>query len=214
MQVRRAHERSGWRRRSGNADLRPVLPVGAGTAARRAAIGELTGARTARPRTPRLCAVILALSAPWVTAALRLSSVSGEAVPTGGRRSRAWLRFCSISIAPLAPLREAVPTGGRRSRACASLRLVARAPRRAPSRNCTFMRGGVCGRTRSWAFLPVGASALPPLRPRAASSLGRRVWVEGINSFWGGAVSPSRSNLRTERQKPRGPRPERAADGA
>ncbi len=91
---------------------------------------------------------------------------------------------------------------------------VAWAPRRAPSRNCTFMRGGVCGRTRSWAFLPVGASALPPLRPRAASSLGRRVWVEGINSFWGGAVSPSRSNLRTERQKPRRPRPERAADGA
>ena len=37
---------------------------------------------------------------------------------------------------------------------CASLRLVAWAPARSP--NCTFLTGGVCRRTRSWMFFPVG----------------------------------------------------------
>ena len=39
-------------------------------------------------------------------------------------RSRARPRFCSISIAPLAPLCGAVPARGRRSRASASIRLL------------------------------------------------------------------------------------------
>ena len=56
------------------------------------------------------------------------------------------------AIRALAAPRAAVPTGGRRSLACASLRLVAWAPRRAPSRNCTFMTGGVNGPARSWGF--------------------------------------------------------------
>ena len=34
-----------------------------------------------------------------------------------------------------------------------------------------FHVGGACRRTRSWGFLPVGASALPPMYPQAVNSL-------------------------------------------
>ena len=93
---------SRWCRRSGNADLWPVLPVGAGTARRRRAESRIATHRDGFPS--RRC-------------------------PHPRRwRFRARPRFRSVSIAPLAPLRGAVPTGGRRSLACASLRLVAWAP--------------------------------------------------------------------------------------
>ena len=63
---------------------------------------------------------------------------------------------------PFAALRAAVPTGGRRSLACASLRLVAWAPRRAPSWNCTFHDGrGVQEDPIMWVS-PGGGRHRPP----------------------------------------------------
>ena len=104
----------GATRRHGNADLRPVLPVGAGTARRRRANGAVLLSPTVQTR-PMITAQIRKVQgrvrrkkAPF--AALR------AAVSTRGRRSLAGAPLCSISIAPLAPLRGAVPTGGRRSK--------------------------------------------------------------------------------------------------
>ena len=55
-QVSQVRHHARWRRRSGNADLWPVLPVGAGTAARRAAGGSLPSAFTGRRHGARSAA--------------------------------------------------------------------------------------------------------------------------------------------------------------
>ncbi len=70
------------------------------------------------------------------------------------RSARAGLRpapGASVSggvVLLLAHAPAAEGAGGRRSRACKSLRRVAWGRRRAPSPNCTFTTGGVCGPTR------------------------------------------------------------------
>ena len=72
---------------------------------------------------------------------------------------------------------------GRRSRGCASLRLVAWAPARSP--NCTFLTGGVCRRTRSWMFFPVG----PGIAARQRSEPHDLYFPYGARSAWSGRIA-------------------------
>ncbi len=112
--------------------------------------------------------------------------------PTSGQFSRwgparAGLRpahGASVSggVVPL-PARTppAEPAKCRRSRACKSLRRVAWALRRAPSPNCTFVTGRVCGPTRSWTFrCPPGSDAgqRPPPGELAGAPWRKRVGIE------------------------------------
>ena len=112
--------------------------------------------------------------------------------PTSGQFSRwgparAGLRpahgvSVSGGVVPL-PARTppAEPAKCRRSRACKSLRRVAWALRRAPSPNCTFVTGRVCGPTRSWTFrCPPGSDAgqRPPPGELAGAPWRKRVGIE------------------------------------
>ena len=93
---------------------------------------------------------------------------------------------------PAARLRRAVPTRGRRSLAGASLCLVAWAPRRAPSRNCTLMRAGVQADPIMKVF-PGGGRHRPPeageTRTPDASWVPNRVLLMRLR---GGICSPAR----------------------
>ena len=191
----------GATRRHGNADLRPVLPVGAGTARRRRANGAVLLSPTVQTR-PMITAQIRKVQgrvrrkkAPF--AALR------AAVPTRGRRSLAGAPLCSISIAPLAPLRGAVPTGGRRSKRSPRFIAVGSTRFRGPGGpRCRSETGAPSG--------PRGSSRFAFSRPwRAAMPVGDRRSKRSPRFFAIGSTrfrGPFRPRCRSETGVPSGPR--------
>ena len=176
----------GATRRHGNADLRPVLPVGAGTARRRRANGAVLLSPTVQTR-------------PMITAQIR--KVQGRV-----RRKKA----------PFAALRAAVPTRGRRSLAGAPLCPVGSALSRPPSRNWgvrvfAALRAAmpVGGRRskRSARFFAVGSTRFRgPVGPRCRSETGApsvpRDSAVGSTRFRG----PGGPRCRSETGVPSGPR--------
>ena len=110
-------------------------------------------------------------------AAVRMTLNAG--VPAEKGPPRNWGSFPPPAFGGLCRAPPGELPRGRRSLACAPLCLVAWAPRRAPSRNCTFMPGGVYGPTRSCGFLPVGAGAAACERSETRSADLRRACDSG-----------------------------------
>ena len=148
-------------------DRRPVLPVGASQRHRPAQRGE-TAQRQPRTSAGTAWTPTSGQFSRWGPARAGLRPAHGASVSGG--------------VVPL-PARTppAEPAKCRRSRACKSLRRVAWALRRAPSPNCTFVTGRVCGPTRSWTFrCPPGSDAgqRPPPGELAGAPWRKRVGIE------------------------------------
>ena len=148
-------------------DRRPVLPVGASQRDRPAPRGE-----TAQ-RQPRTSAGTAWNADLWAVLPVGPGT---RWPPASARRIGKWRCGSPPGTYPTGRTSQmsAFPS-------CKSLRRVAWALRRAPSPNCTFVTGRVCGPTRSWTFrCPPGSDAghRPPPGELAGAPWRKRVGIE------------------------------------